>query len=73
VKDYTKIFLDKSIFNKFIKLGGKIKVLQKVDLKAVTYNPISPEGFVIDSEPIMKSIKEKTGVTIIDVKKDLIL
>jgi hypothetical protein len=28
---------------------------------------------VIDSEPIMKSIKEKTGVTIIDVKKDLIL
>ncbi len=73
VKDYTKIFLDSATFNKFIKLGGKIKVLQRVDLKAVTYNPVSPEGFVIDSEPIMKSIKEKTGVTIIDVKKDLIL
>ena len=73
VKDYTKIFLDRNIFNKFLKLGGKIRVLQKVDLKAVTYNPISPERFVIDSVPIMKSIKDKTGVTIIDVKKDLIL
>lgn len=73
VKDYTKIFLDKTIYNKFIKLGGKIKVLQKVDLKAVTYNPVSPEGFIIDSEPIMTKIKEKTGEIIIDVKKDLIL
>ncbi|MGM0640892.1 MAG: hypothetical protein ACQESN_05670 [Thermotogota bacterium] len=73
VKDYTKIFLDRNTYNNFIKLGGKIKVLQKVDLKAVTYNPISPEGFVIDSKMIMESIKEKTGVTVIDVKKDLIL
>jgi len=73
VKDYTKIFLDKSIFEKFTKLGGKIKVLQKIDLKAVTYNPISPEGFTIESRPIMEKIKKKTGMTIIDVKKDLIL
>ncbi len=73
VKDYTKIFLDKSIFEKFTKFGGKIKVLQKIDLKAITYNPISPEGFTIESRPIMEKIKKKTGMTIIDVKKDLIL
>ncbi|WP_343749131.1 hypothetical protein, partial [Metaclostridioides mangenotii] len=39
VSDSTKIFLDKEIFDKFIKLKGDIKVINKINLIGLSINP----------------------------------
>ena len=44
VRDFTKLFIEPITYNKLLKQGGRINVLQKPKLLAVCTNPISPEG-----------------------------
>ena len=52
VRDFTKIFITPQQYRMFLKAGGKIRVLQKSKLIAVTVNPTSPTGYVMDSEEL---------------------
>ncbi|GAB6190124.1 hypothetical protein JCM30566_18670 [Marinitoga arctica] len=70
VKDFTKIFISPETYNIFTKKGGKIKVLRKTKLIAITINPYSPSGYVLNSEEIKKRLKKVVDLPIINVRED---
>jgi len=69
VRDFTKIFVTPLKYNRFLKMGGKIKVLQKSKLIAITVNPVAPNGVVLDSGKLVKRLSEETGLPVYDIFK----
>lgn len=69
VKDFTKIFVTPLAYNAYLKRGGQIKVLMRTNLIAVTVNPVSPDGYVLDSETLRKSMTEALQIPVYDIKK----
>lgn len=67
VSDSTKIFLDKEIFDKFIKLKGNIKVVNKVNLIGLSINPTSIEGYSFDNKCFIESIQNKIDIRVFNV------
>ncbi len=67
VDDYTKIFVDTDVFNIFLKKGGKLKVLEKTNLIAVTVNPTSPSGYSLNKETLKESLQKEINVPVINV------
>ncbi|WP_129409967.1 hypothetical protein [Marinitoga lauensis] len=70
VKDFTKIFISPETFNLYTKKGGKIKVLKKTHLIAITINPYSPHGYILNSDEIKKRLKEVIDIPILNVRED---
>ncbi|MBM7560165.1 hypothetical protein [Marinitoga litoralis] len=70
VKDFTKIFLTPETYNIFVKKGGSIKVLKKTRLIAITINPYSPKGYVLNSQEIKRRLKDVIDLPIINVRED---
>ncbi|MBY8985290.1 MAG: hypothetical protein KGD65_09500 [Candidatus Lokiarchaeota archaeon] len=58
VVDGTKLFINNKTLKKFQKKGGVIKVLNSINILAVTINPTSPEGYEFDKEVFLKSLTE---------------
>lgn len=50
VRDATRIFIDYKDWIYFEKIGVQIKVVDKIELIAVTINPTAPEGYYFDKE-----------------------
>lgn len=69
VRDFTKIFVSPQQFKLFIKAGGRISVLQKSKLIAVTVNPTSPSGYVLDSDTLCNKLSEAIGLPVYDLIK----
>lgn len=69
VKDFTKFFVTPQAYNAYIKKGGKIRVLLKTNLIAVTVNPVSPDGYVLDSEKLRHAMMEQLQIPVYDIKK----
>ena len=69
VKDFTKIFVTHQAYHSFLKRGGRINVLLRTNLIAVTVNPVSPEGFVLDSETLRAAMSESLQIPVYDIKK----
>ncbi|GAB1419695.1 hypothetical protein MASR2M12_24600 [Bacteroidales bacterium] len=69
VRDFTKIFADKESFDVFLGRGGKIKVLLRTSLKAVCVNPVSPDGFALNSQELCKRLSEEIAVPVYDIKQ----
>lgn len=69
VRDFTRVFATPEIYYSFVKKGGVIKVLQKTKLVAVTINPVSPDGYVLNSDELKKALEEKLNLPVYDVKK----
>lgn len=69
VRDFTKIFVSPEQFRLFAKAGGHIRVLQKSKLLAVTVNPTSPNGYVLDSEMLCKRLSETIQLPVFDLLK----
>lgn len=67
VSDSTKIFLDNEIFDKFIKLKGNIKVINKVNLIGLSINPTSIEGYNFDNKYFIESIQKKIDIKVFNV------
>lgn len=67
VKDGTKIFLDKEIYHKFIKLGGSIKVIDKINIIGVSVNPKSIKGYSFESNKFIKQIQKHIHIPVFDV------
>ena len=70
VRDFTKIFLTPMIYNSFVNGKRKITVLQKSKLIAVCVNPTSPNGIVLDSEKLCKTLSETIKLPVYDLKKN---
>lgn len=70
VKDFTRIFISPETYSLFTKKGGKIKVLRKTNLIAITINPYSPNGYILNSSEIKKKLKEVVDIPILNVRED---
>jgi hypothetical protein len=69
VRDFTKIFVTPQQLRLFEKAGGRIKVLQKSKLIAVTVNPTSPSGYVLDSDAVCDKISQAINLPVYDLLK----
>jgi len=58
VEDATRIFLTQDIYNRYINQGGKLMVLNKLNLVAVTLNPTDPDGRDYDPKMFLDQMTE---------------
>ena len=70
VRDFTKIFVTPQQFRLFLKAGGRMRVLQKSKLIAVTVNPMSPSGYVLDSDTLCGRLSEAIRLPVYDLLKN---
>jgi len=70
VRDFTKVFVTPQQFKLFLKGGGRISVMQRSKLIAVTVNPTSPSGYVLDSDTLCAKLSEAIGLPVYDLLKN---
>ncbi|MFX1374200.1 MAG: hypothetical protein ACFFA0_00160 [Promethearchaeota archaeon] len=64
VENATKFFLSKKTTEKFLKKGGILKVLNPINIIAITINPTSPYGYEFDKDKFLKSLQEKLQIPV---------
>ncbi|MDO4190690.1 MAG: hypothetical protein Q4D14_03250 [Bacteroidales bacterium] len=69
VQDFTKIFATAECIAAFLRKGGKIEVLYKTRLLAITINPTSPEGYVLNSRDLIRALEDELELPVYDVKQ----
>ena len=57
VKDATKIFISERELNYFLKIGIQLRVLDEINLLAITINPYSPYGYNFNPKAFMKTME----------------
>lgn len=67
VKDFTKIFVTPMTLRLFLSKGGRLFVLKRPNLIAVTVNPVAPSGYTIPSEVLVKAMEGVFEVPVYDV------
>jgi len=67
VSDATKLFLSKTVFEKYSKKGGCIKVLDKIKIIVITINPTSPLGYEFDKLKFLNELKQGITIPIYDL------
>jgi hypothetical protein len=65
--DPTKLFISKQVFYKFIKKEGCLKVLDRINLIAITVNPTSPLGYDFENDQFMRLLQERINVPIFNL------
>lgn len=58
VQDGTKIFIGPMDWLQFVKKGINVRVLNPIDIIAVTLNPYSPQGYYFDPREFRNKMKE---------------
>ena len=64
VEDGTKLFLSQKTTKKFLKKGGILKVLNPINIIAITINPTSPYGYKFDKDKFLKSLQEELKIPV---------
>ena len=67
VKDFTKIFVTPMTLRLFLSKGGRLFVLKRPNLLAVTVNPVAPSGFTVPSNILVKAMEGVFDVPVYDV------
>ena len=67
VPDATKLFLNKAVFEKYLKKGGIIRVLNQIRLLILTINPTSPLGYQFDKSKFLCELKKGISIPIYDL------
>ena len=70
VEDATKLFLSKKTMNKFQKKGGILKVLNPINIIAITINPTSPEGYKFNKDKFLKQLKENLTIPVYNLLEE---
>ena len=65
--DPTKLFISKQVFYKFIKKEGRLKVLDRINLIAITVNHTSPLGYEFENNLFMRLLQERINVPIFNL------
>ena len=68
-RDFTKLFITPEAYTEFTRRGGRLLVLQRSRLIAVTLNPTSPQGFLLDSKRTCDALSEALQTPVYDVMK----
>ena len=68
-RDFTKLFLTPEVYNTYLRTGNRLMVLQRSKLIAVTLNPTSPQGFLLDSKSTCHALSDALQTPVYDVKK----
>lgn len=69
VDDFTKIFLSAGAYGAFVRAGGRISVLRRSELAAVTVNPVAPSGFSFDPDRLRDVLSEAVRVPVYNVMR----
>ena len=68
VKDATRIFINENELFMLNKMGMDLKVIEAINIIAVTVNPYSPEGYYFDPEEFLQKMrKEMPDIPVFDV------
>lgn len=67
VQDFTKLFLSPEVYSDFTKRGGRLKVMQRSNLVAITLNPTSPQGYTLNSADACNTLSDALGCPVYDV------
>lgn len=71
VKDGTRVFLDREIFNLLDKYNIELTVLDKINILGITTNPLSPYGVHLDSRQLVNGLREKLpGISVYDLMSE---
>ena len=70
VGDFTKIFCSQESYRAFVRRGGRLFVRMKSQLLAVCVNPVAPNGIVLDSDTLCRTLSEKIGLPVYDIVKN---
>ena len=65
--DPTKLFITKLAFYKFIKKGGRLKVLDRINLIALTINHTSPHSYEFENNEFMRLLQERIKLPIFNL------
>ena len=69
VRDFTKLFITPEAYVEFTRRDGRLLVLQRSRLIAVTLNPTSPQGFLLDSKTTCNALSDALQTPVYDVMK----
>ena len=69
IRDFSKAFISHSNFSSFKKSGGRLSVLNRSKLLAVCANPVSPEGYILDSERLCSRLSSAINLPIYDIRR----
>ena len=67
VRDFSKLFVSTLTYDRFIRRGGSIEVLQKAKLLAVCTNPVSPEGVRLNPVLLKEQMQEALQLPVYDI------
>jgi len=67
LSDATKLFLSKEVFKKYTKKGGKVRVINKIEIILITINPTSPLGYEFDRAKFLNELEKGLDVPIYDL------
>lgn len=69
LKDPTKIFIDSMHWQQLRKKGFTVKVLENIEVAALTVNPYAPAGYSFEHEALLKAMRSAMdGIPVVDVK-----
>jgi hypothetical protein len=68
-RDFTRVFAGEEARRSFARAGGRLRVLLESKLLAVCINPLSPEGYRLDSDALASALRECLDVPVYDVKR----
>ena len=71
VKDFTKVFVTPMALRLFLSKGGRLLVLRRPNLLAVTVNPVSPNGFELPSPALVEAMERVFDVPVYDVRSSV--
>lgn len=69
VKDFTRFFVSGQKWRQFLSRGKKAYCLKQAKLLAVTFNPLAPNGFRMNSEEMCGRLSEALQVPVYDIMK----
>jgi hypothetical protein len=67
VPDATKLFLNKRVFEQYLKKGGTIRVLNQIRLLILTINPTSPLGYQFNKSKFLSELEKGISIPIYDL------
>ncbi|MDE5420151.1 hypothetical protein L3049_19340 [Labilibaculum sp. DW002] len=69
VRDFTRVFAKPETYYAFLKRGGQMQVLNKTNLLAITINPVSPDGYRLNSDELKSALQDKVNIPVYDIKR----
>ena len=70
VRDSSKILLRRENYEKLLRRGIRVQVLESIHLVAVTVNPFSAYGYPFDRDALLESMRSRVDLPVMDVMQE---